>query len=117
MPNDADMNAAADFIEAWEPGPEMTVVKLARAFAAYREAAERAAYKRGQEDMQWRPIETAPDDGDMIVTDGQNVTVAFRDSGMSSYRFFSAATQSDLRFWPTHWMPLPALPIKETPDD
>lgn len=32
-----DRDAAADFLEAWEPGPEMTVVKLARAFAAHRQ--------------------------------------------------------------------------------
>ena len=31
----AAMDAAADFLEAWEPGPEMTVVKLARAFDAF----------------------------------------------------------------------------------
>lgn len=35
----ADRNAAADFLESWEPGPEMTVVKLARAFARHREHA------------------------------------------------------------------------------
>jgi len=32
----ADRQAAAEFLEAWEPGPEMTVVKLARAFAKHR---------------------------------------------------------------------------------
>lgn len=37
-----DINRAADFLESWEPGPEMTVDKLARAFAAHREQ-ERAA--------------------------------------------------------------------------
>lgn len=35
---DADKEAAASFLESWEPGPEMTVVKLARAFANHREA-------------------------------------------------------------------------------
>ena len=58
----------------------------------------------------WQPVETAPEDGDMFVTDGTRVEVAFRDSGMSSYRFFSPATHSDLHFQPTHWMPVPALP-------
>lgn len=37
----ADRDAAADFLESWEPGPEMTVVKLAKAFARHR-LAERA---------------------------------------------------------------------------
>ena len=32
----ADRDAAANFLEQWEPGPEMTVVKLARAFARHR---------------------------------------------------------------------------------
>jgi hypothetical protein len=31
-----DREAAASWLESWEPGPEMTVVKLARAFAAHR---------------------------------------------------------------------------------
>ena len=35
----ADLDAAADFLETWEPGPEMTVVKLARVFARHRAAA------------------------------------------------------------------------------
>lgn len=39
MITDADREAAASFLENWEPGPEMTVVKLARAFAAHRKAA------------------------------------------------------------------------------
>lgn len=38
----ADRDAAADFLESWEPGPEMTVVKLAKAFARHR-MEERAA--------------------------------------------------------------------------
>ena len=32
----SDMNVAATFLEEWEPGPEMTVVKLARVIAAVR---------------------------------------------------------------------------------
>lgn len=32
----ADREAAADFFESWEFGPEMTVVKLAKAFARHR---------------------------------------------------------------------------------
>lgn len=35
----ADKDAAADFLESWEPGPEMTVVKLAKAFARHRQQA------------------------------------------------------------------------------
>ena len=32
-----DRDAGADFLESWAPGPEMTVVKLARAFARHRQ--------------------------------------------------------------------------------
>lgn len=39
MITDADREVAASFLENWEPGPEMTVVKLARAFATHRIAA------------------------------------------------------------------------------
>lgn len=35
----ADRDMAADFLESWEPGPEMTVVKLAKAFARHRQQA------------------------------------------------------------------------------
>lgn len=35
----ADWDAAADWLESWEPGPEMTVVKLAKTFARHRHAA------------------------------------------------------------------------------
>lgn len=49
-PSQADRDAAADFLEGWEPGPEMTVVKLARAFAAHRRAAlEEAALRLDRE--------------------------------------------------------------------
>lgn len=35
----ADLNASADFLESWEPGPELTSDKLAMAFARHRIAA------------------------------------------------------------------------------
>jgi hypothetical protein len=44
------------------------------------------------------------------LTDGLRTAVGFRDSGMSSYRFFSPHTQADLHFQPTHFMPLPNPP-------
>lgn len=42
----ADREAAADFLEGWEPGPEMTVVKLARCFARHRIAHQGKALKK-----------------------------------------------------------------------
>lgn len=38
----ADTEAACAFLEAWEPGPELTQDRLALAFAAHREAAQEA---------------------------------------------------------------------------
>ena len=45
----ADRDAAADFLESWELGPEMTVVKLAKAFARHlmEERAAIVAWLRG----------------------------------------------------------------------
>lgn len=60
--------------------------------------------------MEWQPIESAPKDGSMLVANEACITVAFRDSGMSSYRFFSSQSERDINFKPTHWMPLPASP-------
>jgi hypothetical protein len=59
---------------------------------------------------QWKTIETAPTDDLMLVTNRVRIALAFRDSGMSSYRFFCPHTMSDLEFWPTHWLPVPAIP-------
>ena len=44
-----DRDRAADFLEAWEPGPEMTVVKLARSFATHRTEAVAALEARVRE--------------------------------------------------------------------
>lgn len=44
-PSQASMNAAADFLESWTPGPEMTVVKLARLLDQIRQAARAEADK------------------------------------------------------------------------
>lgn len=60
--------------------------------------------------MEWQPIETAPDDGVFLLTDGTRRYTGFRDSGLSSYRFFSLDEVGDVAHWPTHWMPLPDPP-------
>jgi hypothetical protein len=69
-----------------------------------------AAEHRGRERGVWEPVGEAPDDGSFLLTDGLRTAVGFRDSGMSSYRFFSPHTQADLHFQPTHFMPLPNPP-------
>ena len=43
----ADADQAASFLESWEPGPEMTVIKLDRAFARHRMEAEQRGRAEG----------------------------------------------------------------------
>ena len=60
----------------------------------------------------WQPIETCPDEGVFLLTDGVRRYTGFRDTGMSSYRFFKMEGPADVDHWPTHWIPLPAAPIQ-----
>lgn len=59
----------------------------------------------------WQPIETAPRDVVILVTDGVKFKTCFSDST----RFFEAFERypaCQLSFNPTHWMPLPKPPQK-----
>ena len=76
--------------------------------------AELAALQSAQ---QWRGIESAPDDDTFLVRKGSRVAIAFRDTGMSSYRFFCPIRRADLPFSPDEWCPLPAAAIPETGAD
>lgn len=77
--------------------------------------------------MEWLPIENAPRDGTLILTvsDGELHTARwietpgvlradgsgfFTWSGWQMHRLHGAGAKS---FNPTHWMPLPASPLKE----
>ena len=60
--------------------------------------------------MEWQPIDVCPDEGSFLLTDGKRVYTGFRDTGMSSYRFFKMDAVADVDYWPTHWMPLPPPP-------
>ena len=53
----------------------------------------------------WRPIETAPDDGIVLVSDGKTVTTVLSDARW--WRFIRQ--EGTLLRW-THWMPLPPAP-------
>jgi len=61
--------------------------------------------------MEWRPIETAPKNGDwvLIYQGGQEVTLAWYcdADGPSHGVWFD---QRDNGYSPTHWMPLPDPP-------
>lgn len=64
--------------------------------------------------MEWQPIETAPVDVDVLVTDGSDTQCVARNSTlMESWQLTycgSFAEDGDLCFEPTHWMPLPPPP-------
>jgi hypothetical protein len=54
--SDEAREAAASFLETWEPGPEMTVVKLARAFQSAIDAA-RADERQSMETRFWSIVD------------------------------------------------------------
>ena len=66
----------------------------------------------------WRPIESAPKDGELVlVAEGQYVVEA-RDIDGQWYELNNDPTDSWGRPWyegeATHWMPLPSPPASET---
>jgi uncharacterized coiled-coil protein SlyX len=64
---------------------------------------------------QWQPTETAPKDGELIILFADvpwRIRIGYRDSG--SGKFHSIPQSSTLRDQPTHWMPLPSPPHKES---
>ena len=58
--------------------------------------------------MEWKPIETAPKDGQAILAWDENETweIAYRQRGKWRYG------PKGYSFNPTHWMPLPDPPPK-----
>ena len=64
--------------------------------------------------MSWQPIESAPQDTDVLVANTQEYAIAFHDIHWCN----GGSIWSDkLNFRPTHWMPLPKLPTYESTDD
>ena len=61
-------------------------------------------------EMKWRPIETCPDDGNrklLIDNSGPyTASVGMWDVIEGCWRIF------DAKWTPTHWMPLPAPPVR-----
>lgn len=59
---------------------------------------------------EWQPIETAPEEGEFLVFNGEEVTFASRDSDglfwTMGYRWGEHGQMLHL----THWMPLPEPP-------
>lgn len=89
--------------------------------AAVREDFEtiRAALEAKAVDVGWKLIETAPRDGtDVLITDGKDYAVAYfngeqwRDVGDIGWAGIDIDYPDEDQ--PTHWMPLPKPPTKET---
>lgn len=66
----------------------------------------------------WQPIDTAPMDGRVIVTDGFVVGEAAYYSAYEGWWWAGShpldATDGQLAYDPTHWMPLPPPPKDDT---
>lgn len=58
--------------------------------------------------MSWQPIETAPNDGCFLVTDGTYIAEVFWRRTKSAG--FPATTDGYIFTDATHWMPCPELP-------
>ena len=58
----------------------------------------------------WQPIETAPKNDVIIVTDGGYYIMAFWQSGEWIAGFVSDTVSLTIKLHPTHWMPLPEPP-------
>lgn len=64
----------------------------------------------------WLPIATAPIDTDILVCDSEcYAPEAVRLTGDPAKPVYNHATGNySRRLWPTHWMPMPQPPEKET---
>lgn len=61
---------------------------------------------------EWKPIETAPEEGCFLISDGHMVVYAAREKGdywdIAGYKW--PAPQPKAKLGITHWMPLPEPP-------
>lgn len=69
----------------------------------------------GKAVSKWQPIETVPESGKVLALSGSGeVTIAF---GRIVHLLLFAATEDKEPCFYTHWMPLPAPPVKDKHDD
>ena len=59
---------------------------------------------------EWQPIETAPNDGAFLVTDGSYIAEVFSKRNGSDVRGFRQTTDGYIFQDATHWMPNPDFP-------
>lgn len=63
--------------------------------------------------MEWQPIETAPRDDVIVLTDGGQLWQGFWAKGYGWITGFDAGQiHVRISLYPTHWMPLPESPLK-----
>lgn len=96
--------------------------KLIAAALPYPSPSEKAP-RTAASNPKWRPIESAPRDGEMILLgDGKTVTAGFFKPEFDSvypWIHLDSGTDNFLNGWqdrkhsPTHWMPLPSPPPSE----
>lgn len=112
---DATLRTLADHIAQTYTGPEDTRVPIAHAIARH------LGLEGWPSASPWRPIESAPRDGSMVLlTDGHYVDCGFYHDGSECYGhrggagFFAEEDRGNLltasNFHATHWMPLPEPP-------
>jgi hypothetical protein len=63
--------------------------------------------------MDWNPIDTAPQHGVILLTDGHGLWPGFRLESVWLFGFRDGDTTIRVRLHPTHWAPMPALPGAE----
>jgi hypothetical protein len=63
--------------------------------------------------MDWKPIDTAPAFGKVLLTDGDGLWAGFRMDSNWLFGFRDGDTTVTVRLRPTHWSPMPALPGAE----
>lgn len=63
---------------------------------------------------EWKPISTAPRDGtDILITDKDDISVVYWNKYYWAIVCCGGWDPDNEFYYPTHWMPLPALPEEE----
>jgi hypothetical protein len=89
------------------PAPEPSG-DSAQSQPGYDDSASRDASADAEPSAAWRPIETAPKNEVVVVTDGENAAVsALEDTDYSDVGYWALDGDGGLDWQPTHWMPPP----------
>lgn len=63
---------------------------------------------------EWRPIETAPKDGTLVLLSiGGEVHIGLFTNGWGGPDWYDYDEKGAFMFEPTHWMPIPPPPAEE----